>query len=132
MLSHVAMPDFIPFELQDVFEWPQPSPSPSVDTEADTVMGDDQVADPMDLEYSPASPAYSPPPPSYIEDDANLPEVARIDSVVNRELILEAVRLLDLYTRVERGRGRGRPPLRQRLQQQHRLERPTDSLETLR
>jgi hypothetical protein len=81
--------------------------------------------------YSPPTPVYSPPPPSYIEADDDS-GVARIDSAVNRELIMEAIRLLEVYSRTERGRGRGRPTQRVRAQQHRRLDLLAESLETLR
>jgi hypothetical protein len=100
-----------------------------VDSEADTVAGD------VEMDYTPVSPAYSPPPPSYIENDIDSgyePEEVRLDSSVNRELLLEAIRLLQLYSRVEASRGRGRPPVRQREQQRRRLALIEENLETLR
>jgi hypothetical protein len=79
-----------------------------------------------------ASPAWteppSPPPP--------LPEAGlsllRLDSPLNRELLMDAIRLLELYTRTERGRGRGRPTIRWRAQQDRRLDDLADRLEELR
>jgi hypothetical protein len=112
-----------------------------VDSEADTVSDGEPMSpgySPTTPVYSPPTPVYSPPPPSYIEADddsgvdASLPEEARIDSVMNRELIMEAIRLLEVYTRTERGRGRGRPTQRVRDQQHRRLDLLAESLETLR
>jgi hypothetical protein len=78
-----------------------------------------------------ASPAWteppSPPPPSPSEDN-----LLRLDSPLNRELLMDAIRLLELYTRTERGRGRGRPTLRWRAQQNRRLDDLADRLEELR
>jgi hypothetical protein len=80
------------------------------------------------------SPAYSAPlsqPPQSVTSASEFSDL-RIDSPVNRELIMDAIRLLELYTHTERGRGRGRPTNRVRDQQQRCLDLLAESLETLR
>jgi hypothetical protein len=51
---------------------------------------------------------------------------------VNQELVMDAIWLLELYTRMEQAQGQGRPSNRVRVQQQRRLDLLAESLETLR
>jgi hypothetical protein len=54
----------------------------------------------------------------------------KLDSPLNRELLMDVIRLLELYTRTERGRGR--PTIRWRAQQDRRLDDLAARLEELR